>query len=88
MPARVEATASDGLLGADSVEVDGTKPQPDDAAKGLCLDLVMRGSGTSTPRCTASGNAVPAPRFSGAMDPRVAGHGLSGFCGLLPPPIN
>jgi hypothetical protein len=73
MPARVEAVASDTLLGADSVEADGIEPRPDDAAGDLCLDMVTRGSGPSTPGSTAPGDAVPAPRFSDVVDPGVVG---------------
>jgi hypothetical protein len=86
----VEAVAGDTRLGVDSVKADGTKPQPDDATGGSCLDLVMRGSSASTPGHTTPGNAVlaPPPRFPGVVDPRVAGPGLPGSPGLLPPPVN
>jgi hypothetical protein len=57
-PARVEAVASDTLLGADSVDADGIEPRLDDTTGDLCLDLVTRGSGPGTPRSRARGDAV------------------------------
>jgi hypothetical protein len=83
MPARLEAVASDALLDANSIETDGTEPQLDDAVGGPCLDLVMLCSGPSVPECIAPSDAVPAPEFSGAMDPGVAGLGLLGSPGSL-----
>jgi hypothetical protein len=42
---RVEAVASDMVLGANDVEADRTGPQPNDVVGGPCFDLVMHGSG-------------------------------------------
>jgi hypothetical protein len=80
MPARVEAVADDTRLGAISVEVDGTEPQPDATIRGLCLDLVMHNSSPSTPERITLDNAVPAPEFLGVVD--------LGAPGLLCPPVN
>jgi hypothetical protein len=88
MPTRVEVVASNVLLGADSVEVDGTEPRPDDAVRGPCLDLVMRGSNPGMAGCIAPGDVVLAPRFSGAIDLGVVGPGLLGFPDSLPLPVN
>jgi hypothetical protein len=67
VPARVEPVIDDVPLGVDNNDVDGTEPCPDDAVGGLCRDLVVHGSGTSAPRCTAPGDTVLAPWFLSAM---------------------
>jgi hypothetical protein len=87
-PALAVVVATDALLEADIVEVDRTKHWPDEAARGPCFDSVIRSSGPSTPGCTTSGDAVPAPGFSSVVDPGVAGLGLSGSFGLPSPPID
>jgi hypothetical protein len=88
MPARAESVASDALLGAGSIEVDGTKPRPVDVIEGPCQDLVMCGSGPGMPRCTVLGDMVPGPTFSGVIDPGVTELGLLGSLGSVPPSIN
>jgi hypothetical protein len=55
-------------LGADSVEVDGTEPRPNNAAGGLSMHLVMHGSGASMTGSTAPGDVVPSPEFPVAAD--------------------
>jgi hypothetical protein len=66
------------LLGTDSIEVDGTEPQPDDATGGPCLDMVVCSFSPNMPMCTTLGDAVPAPGFSSAMDLGVTRLGLLG----------
>jgi hypothetical protein len=55
----------DMWLGADSVEVDGTEPRPNNAAGGLSMHLVMHGSGAST-----------IPRVPGCRGSTIAGFPL------------
>jgi hypothetical protein len=49
----LEAVVDDTRLGANSVEADGTKPQPDDTTWGPSLDLMVHGCGSNMPRRTA-----------------------------------
>jgi hypothetical protein len=77
-PAWAKMIDFDVLLGTNSTEADGTKPRPDKAIEGPCLDMVVHSSGPSVPRCTALSNMVPALGFSGATNPGVAGPGLPG----------
>jgi hypothetical protein len=88
VPAQLEVVAGDTWLGAVSVEADEIGPQPDDVAWGPFLDLVMHGSSPDALGHTALGDAVPAPGFSGAVDPRVARPGLLSSLGSQPPPVN
>jgi hypothetical protein len=82
--ARVDPIADDMPLGTNSIEADGADPRPDDDAKGLCRDLVVHGASPSTPGFTAPGDAVPAPRFSSAVGPGMAGLCLMGSLARYP----
>jgi hypothetical protein len=84
----VDAVTFDALLGVDSIEVNGVEPRPSEASEGPCLDLALHSSGPIYPGCTALGIAVPTLEFSGAMDPKVAGLGLSDSPGSSCLPID
>jgi hypothetical protein len=69
------------LLGINCVEVDGIEPRPDEATRSSCFDIVMHSPDPSMIGCTSSGDTVPAPGFSGAVDSGVVGPRLSGSPG-------
>jgi hypothetical protein len=75
------------LQGAPSIS-NGRKPQPNDATRGPCLDLMVHHPCPITPEDAASGNAVPALEFLGAMDFDVIKPGLPGSPSSLSPPIS
>jgi hypothetical protein len=77
----VDAFTFDALLGVDSIEVNGVEPRPSEASEGPCLDLALHSSGPIYPGCTAL-------EFSGAMDLKVAGLGLSDSPGSSCLPID
>jgi hypothetical protein len=88
VPAWVEPVADDTPLGTDSVEANGACPWVDDCCWRSMPGLGVLGAGPSMHECTAPGDAVLAPRFSGAMSPGVARLRLPGSLGSSSPPVN
>jgi hypothetical protein len=63
-----EAPGVDGVsLGAVDIKVDGVGLRLRDDAECSLHDLVTYGANLGMPGSTASGDAIPAPRSSGAM---------------------
>jgi hypothetical protein len=68
----VKLGADDVPLSVISFEAYGADPRPGDDVGSPLRDLVMCGAGLDTPGRTALGDAILAPGYFGAMDPRVA----------------
>jgi hypothetical protein len=84
-----EAPGADGvLLGAVSVEVDGTTPRPNDDIEGLLWDWMMCGTSLGAPGSATPGDVTPPPRSSGPTGPGVPGLVLSGAPGFSVSPID
>jgi hypothetical protein len=88
VPTQLEPVADDTPLGTDNVEAEGIDPRPDDDARGLHHDLVVRGASPGTPRCVSLGDMALALRSSGIVGPGVTGLLLPDSPGLVFLPFN
>jgi hypothetical protein len=86
--AQVELGADGVPLGAVSIEVDDADPRPGNDAGSLLRHLAVCNANLGTLGRTDPGDAIPAPRSSGALGPKITGLLLSGPPGSSSPSID